>query len=167
MKNLLFGLTIALLLVVPVQGQSSYPDGELFGGFSYLKSDDVNFLGWQANVSGNVTRHFGVVLDLGGQYKNIAGLKVQAYQLLIGPRFIARGEKVTGFVHTLAGYEQFRARGTSTGIALALGGGMDVNMNDRIAIRVFQIDVIPTRFSGGWSSDIRVGAGVVFKWGHR
>ena len=55
---------------------------------------------------------------------------------------------------------------SETGFAMAFGGGLDVNAGKRVAIRIFQLDYLPSRLAGVWSKkDFRASAGVVFKWG--
>ncbi len=173
MRRLIFSLGVLLLVATPASGQD-YPKGEVFGGFSYANldanGDREALYGWQTSVSGNFHRNAGFTADLGGQYRSIAGVSLQTYEFLFGPRFTARSERVTGFGHTLVGFALARASflgvsESATGFALGFGGGVDVNASDRVAIRIFQVDYIPTRFSGVWrTKDFRIGAGVVIKW---
>ena len=167
MKRLLLISTVLLLLTVPAWGQD-YPRMEVFGGFSYFSADAgtrESFFGWQASISANFHENIGFTLDSGGQYNTTLGITLQAYEFLLGPRYIMRGERFTGFAHALFGLEHARAGGFSdTAFAMGFGGGVDVNVSDRIAIRAFQLDYIPVTSSGVWTHDARVGAGVVFKF---
>lgn len=109
----------------------------------------------------------------GGQFSR----KRDQYYLLAGPEFKARGDRsVTPFAHALAGASLFRGFTTlttptgnvftfddATSLAVALGGGLDVRVRDRLAIRVFQVDYIPTFFGPGRQDNFRVSFGVVFK----
>jgi len=167
MKRLLLISTVLLLLTVPAWGQD-YPRMEVFGGFSYFSADAgtrESFFGWQASISANFHENIGFTLDSGGQYNTNFGITLQAYEFLLGPRYIIRGERFTGFAHALFGLEHARAGGFSdTAFAMGFGGGVDVNASDRIAIRAFQLDYIPVTSSGVWTHDARVGAGVVFRF---
>ena len=170
MKERNVTLFIAFVLLLGMLGQAQeYPTSEIFGGFSYLNTGDgsrESLFGWQSSVTGNFSRTVGLTADFGGQYRSRFGTTLQGYEVLFGPRFTKRGERFTGFVHALFGVEHARAAGISdTGLAMGFGGGLDVNASDRIAIRVFQVDYIPNRFSGSWFHDARVGVGVVFKFG--
>ena len=49
------------------------------------------------------------------------------------------------------------------GFAAALGGGLDVRINDRFDIRAIQVDYNPVRNFGFFSNNFRLGFGVVFK----
>ena len=183
MRKLILLLGLVLLSTNQASAQD-YPKGEVFGGFSYanvdINGDREGLYGWQASRSGNFHRNVGFTADFGGQYKsinlgviggvNLVSLDIQTYEFLFWPRFTARSERVTGFGHTPVGFALARASllgvsDSETGFALGFGGGVDVNASDRVVIRIFQVDYIPTRFSGVWSTkDFRIGVGVVYKW---
>ena len=162
---------ILLLLSSSALGQDGdYPSIEFFGGFSYLDADlgtRENFFGFQGSVNGNVKENIGIVVDVGGQYKSVLGIGISYYEFLLGPRFMVRGERVTAFVHALAGGRSVFVPGeTDSAFALGFGGGMDVNVSYSIGIRVFQFDYIPSHSRGMWHHDVRFGSGIVFKWNY-
>jgi len=173
MKKLILAFIATLFLVSPAWAQQSsgrdYRRGELFGGFSLINVGDgnrENLFGAQASLSGNFHRNVGLTADMGGQVRDLGGITVQQYEFLFGPRFVVRGERLTGFAHALAGFEHLRVGGFSdNGFALGFGGGLDVNLNERWAVRPIQVDYIPNRFGGQWFHDVRYGAGVVVKFG--
>jgi hypothetical protein len=167
---------------------------DLFGGFSILNSDRPvasgrdSFFGWQGSATGNITRRLGIVADFGGQYKNYNNLVVQvtpatypvsadvrAYEYLFGPQFRLRASRATVFAHVLAGgihqyaaVQQFNT-GTATvdGFAMGVGGGLDISLSRRFAVRIVQFDWLPSRIQGDWQTDaIRLGFGGVVKLGH-
>jgi len=164
-------LLLAALFAIPLSAQNDYPKAEVFGGFSFLRSGGQNLAGWQGSVAGNFHRNIGVVGDFGGQYKSISGVGVSTYQFLLGPRFSVRGKGFTAFSHFLVGGVNIGAglEGVSvraSGLALGVGGGVDVNLGKSVAIRVMQLDWGATRVLGEWEThNIRYGAGVVFKFG--
>ncbi len=205
---------ILLLLSSSAWGQDGdYPKTEFFGGFSYLNADlnvDLgrrhNLFGWQVSISDNFHENVGLVVEVGGavsgQFTMVARFfgvhiiqKIRFHDVLLGPRFMVRSERVTWFGHAVAGirfakplisnvpFVPVDALGnpfvdTATGLpvvfdfsvtpdeffALGFGGGMDVSVNDRIGIRVFQLDYRPNHARGLWSHDVRFGSGIVFKW---
>lgn len=165
-------LLLLLALVPPASAQDGYPKAEVYGGFSLLLADmgpgDAEELfGLNTSVTANFHKNVGITADLGAHYSSVAGVKLQGYEVLFGPRFSARQEKLNVFAHALFGLEHARAGGFSdTGFAMAFGGGLDRSVNDRVSIRAIQIDYIPNRFSGEWFHDIRIGAGVVIKFGY-
>ena len=159
---------ILLLLSSSALGQDGdYPKVEVFGGFSYLSADlgtRENFFGFQGSVSGNVKENIGIVVDVGGQYKSVLGIGISYYELLLGPRFMVRRERVTAFVHALVGNRYiFVPSDIESAFALGFGGGMDVSASDSIGIRVFQFDYMPNHSRGMWSHDVRFGFGIVLK----
>ncbi len=170
MKKSILLAGLVVLMSCPAWAQNDYPKAEIFGGFSWLSTGNgtrENDYGWQASVTGNFHKNVGFTADFAGQYDSAAGTTFQAYQYLLGPRLTSRGARVTGFAHALAGGITLRGGGQSeTGFAMGLGGGVDINANDRIAIRVFQLDYLPVRFQGEWfKENFRVAAGIVFKFG--
>jgi opacity protein-like surface antigen len=50
---------------------------------------------------------------------------------------------------------------SETGFAAAFGGGIDIRANDKIDIRVVQIDYNPTRLFGSTQHNFRIGVGIV------
>ncbi len=179
-RMLILVFVVALLVGLPAQAQDS-PKAEIFGGFSVFSGvvfDRESFLGFQASVSVNPTENLGIVADFGRQSKTITepftGLDIKANitQYLFGPRYIVRGEKVSGFIHALFGGEHVSVPVPDQNFAVSanafmmgFGGGLDVNVGRSLAIRVIQFDWLPSRFEGVWSTeDVRFGFGAVFKW---
>jgi hypothetical protein len=198
MRRLIFLLIIGLFLSIPSFAQEViYPKAEVFGGFSIsssaISSTDPttgltsslreSFMGWQGSVNGNLTHHLAIVGDFGGQYKTVAGIPMNSYQFLFGPRIVFRAPRITPFVHAmfggvkegvgsfsftdpLSGVSITTPGVSSTGLGLAMGGGLDVNLNDRLALRVPQFDWTPMHVGGVWTSNvIRIGIGLVVKTG--
>lgn len=50
---------------------------------------------------------------------------------------------------------------SETGLAGAIGGGLDIRANDRIDIRAFQFDYNPTRVFDSTQHNFRIGVGIV------
>lgn len=187
-----------------------YPKAEVFGGFS-ISSTPVgsidpasflstsarsSFMGWQGSANYNLTHHLAIVGDFGGQYKTVATVPVHQYQFLFGPRIIFRGSRVTPFVHALFGemkspvgvvaasFGTPAATVGGSGLGMAFGGGLDINVSNRLALRVPQFDWMPMHVgsatvtipglgsvtvpgvAAGWTtSQIRFGIGLVIKAG--
>ena len=146
-----------------------------------LRTDDrEQFYGIQANVAGNFRENFGIVADFGCQSNDLNGHGFLVYEYLFGPQFSRRGDKATLFAHALFGGNGFHSSGSTnlfdSGIsryfsenafAMGFGGGVDLNAGNRFAIRVVQLDWIPNRMGGEWStSEFRLGFGIVFKAGN-
>jgi len=170
MKNTATGLALLFLLTLPAQAQEQ-PPFEIFSGFSWLNSEGDQFFGWQSDLTFNFKSRYGFTADFSGQYgrvtvPGVGRFDVAEYQYLFGPRIAARGEKFTGFVHGLVGFAQISVGGGSaSGLALGLGGGLDWNIGDQYALRIFQIDYVPAKISGIWGHQSRLGVGFVLKPG--
>ncbi len=114
-------LTLFVLVGVfslPVSAQD-YPKGELFGGYQFTHlNPGINANGWNASITGNVNRWFGVTADFSGAYKN--GGKF--HTAMAGPVFsLRKSEIVTPFAHVLVGAAVLSGGGTSTAFATAIG----------------------------------------------
>jgi opacity protein-like surface antigen len=175
MKKFLLTAGMVLFFTIPVLGQDgAYPRGEVFAGFSYLNADLLvvreTGYGFDLNAVGNPHPNVGIEVDFSAHYVDLLGVDFQEYLLMAGPRVAGRFEKVTPFAHALFGLSHARALGESeSDFAMAFGGGLDVNVHENVAIRVIQADYVLVIVSEAGISEnshnVRVSAGVVFKWG--
>jgi len=51
---------------------------------------------------------------------------------------------------------------SETGFAAAIGGGIDIRVNDRVSVRAIQVDYNPTRLFDSTQHNFRFGVGIVF-----
>ena len=151
---------------------------------AYLQSAGESVLGnvpgWGAGATLNLSRFFGITADFDGQYKHtdsIEGLKVNAsghlYTFLVGPTVTMRKKRLSPFVQALFGVGRVAASNIGsrftyeeTGFAASFGGGLDIAVDNHIAIRVSEVDYFPYRHSDATSSifdNIRWRAGIVFR----
>jgi opacity protein-like surface antigen len=163
-RHLMIAATL-LFVTAPALAQE-YPRVELFGGYSALVAGELDNLdhanGIGAEFAGNFTRYFGLVTEFAIHREN----DQRTYSAYIGPRLSFRGERVTFFIHALAGGLRAPNGGGSLTVAsLAGGGGLDLNVSDNVAIRLFQVDYTPARYNGRWISLYRGQTGVTFKLG--
>jgi hypothetical protein len=172
-------LCIMCLIIVaslPAMTQD-VPKAEVFGGYSWSEG---NFHGWDASVTGNVTKRFGVTADFSGHYGSESGQPILVNQhehsFLFGPRFAFRGKRLTPFVYALFGATNFResaiisgqrVSATDTGFSSAVGGGLDVRVNDRVAIRAFQLDYFRPIINDEANNRGRLAFGVVIRLGKK
>jgi opacity protein-like surface antigen len=161
--------------------QESTPKAEVFGGYSYFRATDpttIHLNGWNGSITGNLTDWFGVVGDFSGHYGSpsifgigIPFVDVQQHSFLFGPRLSYRGnDKVTPFGHFLIGVSRANAGAfglslSDTALAAAAGGGLDINLNDTVAIRAVQADYLMTRFQDERQDNLRLSFGIVFRFG--
>jgi hypothetical protein len=164
-KKLVVVLVVLLVLTsVSAWAQDKFPKAEAFGGFSVLSLDAgyerIQPLGFQASVAGNFHKNVGIVGDFGGQYRNGGGV----VEYLFGPQFSMRQSKTTVFAHPLFGGITYINSDAGSQFAMGFGGGLDVKVNDRLAVRAVQFDWIPIHGAGAWDNNtIRFGFGIVIK----
>jgi hypothetical protein len=193
MRKVILLFAVLFLITVPARAQDTYPTAEIFGGYSYF-SEDLNFdldddepidfderesfHGFGISVAGNLSKWFGIVADFSYNKSEIElpGEDIDTSNLifLFGPRISARGSAVTGFGHFLVGGTRRKVESfdSETGFTLGIGGGVDINVGDSVAIRLFQADYLPTRFENffgdsEWFNNFRFQIGLVFKAGNR
>jgi len=141
-----------------------------------------NLSGWNSGITVGLTRSFGVTADFSGYYKNMNttvdgsrfDANLRAYTFLFGPQFQKNGEQLRPFVRALFGVAHGSAKatvdgesgeGTKSVFAASIGGGLDVKVADRVAIRAAQLDYYPFRTSEGGGltfNNFRFSTGVVF-----
>lgn len=154
------------------------PKAELFGGYSYAGTGSHGF---DASVAGNVNQWFGLVADVGGQYTRLDDQgfteKIRTYSILFGPRFsLRRVNRVVPFAHALFGVSHLKTATnefgpplsfSDTSFGMALGGGLDISINEKFAIRAIQADYLQTRFFGGTQNKGRLSVGIVLRFGRK
>src|SRR5260370_42506176 len=91
MKSLFSLIVVAGLLSLPLMA-ADYPKAEIFGGYQYLRVNDVfgtgfgfNANGWEASLTGNVNQWLGVTGDFGGVFKSVMGADLHIYTYGVGP----------------------------------------------------------------------------------
>lgn len=190
-----FLLFIALLLTIPQLARAQHFEGiEVFGGYSYLQDNlsstyspfyvvpfgsNFSMNGWQASITEKAADWIGLVQEFGGYYgtENLLGVDnhFSTFSILSGPRFYyLRFKGFIPFAHALFGYDQTTVKltgqgykATSSSYAMAFGGGLDVNVSRGLALRLFQVDYYRPSLFGSSQNDMRVTAGVVFRFGGR
>lgn len=167
-KRLHFALL--LLMFAPSVRAQETPLYEGFAGASYAREDVtnlkfVNGWGWHASADGTANNWLSAVFDFSGYYSSpkirIDGLPPipidsSTYLYLFGPRFTYRRlRRLTPFAEGLLGPANFKFTARSVGLtnavssiafAGAVGGGVDYELSNRFAIRLFEVDYVATRF---------------------
>jgi opacity protein-like surface antigen len=179
-------ITILLAASVVANAQNGFPKAEVWGTYNLLVvdtdfSDNRSLNGWGAGFQGNFSGLFGLVAEFGGNYGNsdilvappgtgTINVNTSIYTYLLGPRASYRARQYTAFGHFLAGGARLKVQSaTNTQFAMAIGGGVDVNLSERFAIRAGQFDYLPINsdlpVSGSsWLHNFRYQAGVVIKF---
>ena len=173
---------LMVAIASPALAQGAPPAVEIFGGYSLLPANGDDFPrqtshGLQASVAMNLNRWFGVAGDLGVQFNTASNLgfgfegrvaRSTVREYLVGPRFTARSEKVDVFGQGLFGVSTGDAgpefKGFSdSGLAFGGGGGVDVHVNRRLAVRA-QFDLLGS-FADIVEGNSRFAAGLVVRLG--
>ncbi len=174
MRKVLLFASLVFLFCAMVVAQDA-PKVEVFGGYSYFRTlnltdivpspIEISLNGWNAALTGYVHKNFGLTADFSGVYGSPWDPAVHTHSYLFGPTFRVPGKRVTGFAHALFGGVHNNLAGTgANGFAMAFGGGVDVSVNKRVAIRPAQFDYVLFRMWGRDLNGIRYSGGVVFKF---
>jgi opacity protein-like surface antigen len=190
MKKLVL-IAVFLLGFAMVAVAEDAPAVEIFGGYSFVRVDtttafaipentfDLNMNGWDAAVTFNGNKWLGFVADFGGVYGTVNDsgdeASVKTYTVMFGPKVAVRRGALTPFVQALFGYARINADSggknvfTENDFGMSFGGGLDVNLNDSIAVRPIQVDYLTVKAgeTGDFSDNLRYSAGIVFKMGKR
>jgi hypothetical protein len=200
MHRIRLGLALGMLLaLVPVAAQSSAPANitprvEVALGYTYVRARTVVAAGSCFNMNGGsvsaavgVNQWLSLVGDFGGYYTGNArnsGDSLSVFPFIFGPRFsYRRSQRFTPFAQGLFGgghaggtlYTRTFRQGSAppsarNAFAMALGGGLDVNISRHFAVRAFQADWFFTEFPNGVTNhqhNFRLTAGVVLRFGRR
>ena len=196
MRRIALGLALSMLLgaatAAAQSGAGSAPQWEVAAGYSFIRAGTVasthfNMHGGSISAAANVNTWLGFVGEVGyDSTKNVppAGFKLNVTSYMFGPRVSYRGhDRFTLFVHDLigvghaggtlytAGFQQGTAPpAAQNDFAMALGGGLDVNLSRRWAIRAFQTDWLFTTFPNGMGNrqhSFRFTTGIVLRFGGR
>lgn len=173
-----FWLTVSFLFIVSLSASAQEaPKVEVFGGYSNAMGD---LHGWNASVAGNLNRWVGLVADFSGYYSTLdeggETEKIRTHTFFFGPQISLRRGRVVPFTHALLGGARIKSEASGLGrtfiftdsaFGLAFGGGLDVSLNDRVAIRAFQADYLRTRFFDQTQHTGRLSFGLVFRLGRR
>ena len=192
--GLLVVLVVSLLSSPALAQSDSNPKWDLFVGYQWLHpggtvpapfGDPNNptpfnvrdmAKGFGSALTYNFDPHWGAEFDFGHNWGN-SNYETTAS---VGPRFIWRTDDANFFLHTLVSLNRLSVSGLNAGngIGAILGGGMDLPISKRLAIRVFEADYVWARhnysdFAAPQFPDlrrptfegVRLRTGLVFSWG--
>jgi opacity protein-like surface antigen len=182
MRKFLMVSAMVLVFAGLSAAQDTVPSFDLFGGYSYFNNDggDVNGHGWEGAGTFHLNDWLGVTADFSGHYGGeeisliSSSVDNNTHTFLFGPTVSYRGPKVTPFAHFLLGGARTSSEITIFGVstsasdtafAMAFGGGVDWHAGQNWSIRLGQFDYLPTWFGDGTQNNIRLSAGLVYRWG--
>ncbi len=169
------------LLLVAALGCASVPAlaqepsrSDLFFGPSYLNTDDQSLYGGGVAYSHYFKGSFGLVLDASLHFGSSEGVDLRELNLLVGPQFaFNRKGSASFFVRALFGLRRDTAGLTVLGVSIsesdsgfgmAFGGGLDLRLSWRWALRV-QGDYLYAKRDGETVDGVRVSVGTVYRFG--
>lgn len=134
-----------------------------------------NLNGWEASAEYKPFKDVGLVADFGGNYgslpNNSGGASFHNNTFLFGPRVFLPG-RISPFVHVLAGAAHqsignattniFFLAHSSTAFAIALGGGVDIDVTQRVRMRLVQFDYVGANSGLSFRNQVRISSGLVF-----
>jgi opacity protein-like surface antigen len=195
-------LAAAFMLPLAAMAQESTTT-EIYGGYSLLRSSGNNLNGWNAQGTINVMPHLGITADASGNYQSVGSFSPfngtffsanqRIYNFLVGPRVSTAFDRFSVFGHTLFGVAHSslgagvnlpiiggvsRGLASANSFAMALGGGVDIEVSRHLAIRAGQLDYLYTRFKptdaistgffsnslNGHQNSFRYSTGLVFRF---
>ena len=150
------------------------PKGNVFFGYSYLRSDRISGNGWNGSLEGKFLPWIGIVADLSGHYGSAVfpiscppGSSpctftgdAKTYSFVFGPRVSVSVGKVTPFAHALFGAAHITGESSDTSFASAYGGGLDYHLVPLVNWR-FQADLLRTSFFSDTQNNVRLSTGIV------
>lgn len=173
------------------------PAVEIYLGYAYVKAntkvaigsgntaqEHFDFIpGGVGELSYNVNNWLGLVADFGGYgLHDVANVDARLWTYTFGPRFYLSRGKFTPFVHLLAGGARIKSEITpgaptdtfafgtpvnKNAFAALAGGGADLSLTRHVALRLFQIEYLLTKFKVNGptttQNNFRASAGLVFR----
>lgn len=188
MNRLILFIALTPLLSLTAHAQDT-PKVEVFGGFSYanISAHEQRFhaQGWHAALIVNSKNWLDFVLDVSGHYGALEGDRTATYVAMVGPRLTFQNGRLIAFVHSLYGIS-FGHPSTVPPVEFVEpprvwftfvpgGGGLDIALARKLALRVFQCDLVfssrAPQYPQGLpeatytSIQLRLSAGIVLRFG--
>jgi opacity protein-like surface antigen len=184
--GLLFLVPLALMAQETAQNVSK---AEVYTGFSYLRLERTNQMGWDTSIAGTINKNLAIVTDASGYYgsdtSTVNGITTKFdrsfHSILVGPRVSDPRGRFNPFAQALFGWtrdhEKFDISSGSTSIltpnrstnafGVSLGGGLDYKLNSSAALRVVQVDYMMFHAKSDKLQGVRLGGGLVFLLGKK
>lgn len=147
---------------------------ELFIGYSHVRfhgqplgfADPTGLNGGEVSGSYAFKPWLGAVLDASATFGSALGTTVHDYDLLGGPQvWYGKGKaRVFGRLLIGASHDTVSVLGSSNHLTYGAGGGAEVDVRPRLAIRLIQADYLAGRGFAETQRNLRLSGGVVFRW---
>lgn len=174
---------LVVLIAVPVFAQempNAFRRYEIgWNLLSYSRQGSLNLYGGDLSFTAYPIQRFGITADVAIHQTSLQGTDVTTTTYRFGPKFVSRygkrastfaealfgGTRLTGSTTSLSGGSTTTTSEHADGFALAIGSGVDIAIRPWIAVRAVQVDYSLLHFSGITSNGLRVGGGLVFRFG--
>jgi hypothetical protein len=188
MNRLLMAITLCVLFSLPsfAQANEQRRYDINFNVLSYNRLNGSDFGGGTLGFTVHATDHLGIVAEAGVHELLSIGVDQELTTYRFGPQYTRRsGKRLMMFVEGLAGGAHVSNKTTlftfcrvplctpsttsttttSNGFAFGAGGGLDIGIRNWIAFRAVQADYTFVRLGGSNNKGVRVGLGLVFRFG--
>ena len=147
------------------------PKWNLMAGYAYLYDGSWKehlLYGYTVALTRRISPVISLVGEGGGSYgQTSAGWSIQRYAFLGGMKLHGGEGEVRPFFQVLVGYERQGGEvGFASGIAVQPGGGVDLQLNDRITLRA-QGDYRWIREDGNNYNQYRISGGFIYFFGKK
>jgi outer membrane immunogenic protein len=183
-------LPVAAMAAAPVAAPAqSTPAAEIAFTYNWVHTNAppkdcgcFSMNGGGGSFAYNFTRRWAVVGSVGAENNgkvDATGLGLTLADFLVGGRYTLRshsrlqpfGQILLGAAHTSGSLSPDQiGLGAATSFAATTGGGVDVNLSRRIALRAIQAEYFLTMLPNGSSdrqNNLRLSAGFVFRFGSK
>jgi hypothetical protein len=178
LKNAVLALALFCSVAASGQGFLKKPEVSIFAGYSLERydsvplgfSDKLNLNGGNVEVAlSNLYQGLGIAADFSGHWND----QLKTLNFLIGPQYKFEVKGITPFGHLLIGKSRTRLlqlgtsllQPSSLGGTVALGGGLDIPLGNRFAVRAIQADYLINSIYGDRRHDVRYSSGLVVTFG--
>jgi hypothetical protein len=160
-----------------IPGVRREPTAEVFGGYAYVGFGNRGYLnGGLGSFGWNVKPWLQIVTDTSYNLATPSGSRQVLFGSHLGPRLFYRGRNRWGaspFTEALFGISRMDTtisgpsgyRTSASGFSMKVGGGLDLNLSPRFAIRLFDVDYYRTPFMVNSQDNYWAFAGIVLRFG--
>ncbi len=177
-------LAFGLLCLATVAFAQEATKAELFAGYQLLNGNILttdtrdNLHGFNIDVAYHATKNIALTGDFGlGTKTTLAAfgggpvnMRTTMVPLLFGPRFGTTRGKLSPFAEMLIGVTRLSYSPSGmpseslNKFSFAIGGGVDLNATDKLAVRLAKFDYLAVEGLNGNLNAVRLSTGVVFKF---
>lgn len=156
-------ILLGLMLAAPLTAHAQR--FELFGGYTYARFEqtakDANTNGWASSITYKFNPYLGLTGAFTGNYGTLFNESASIHNFYAGPQ-LSLPIRYSPFVHVLLGAMRLSMPTLKkTVFSTEVGGGLDIQANQYLSIRVIEADVVTGDLTST-SSDGRICAGIVF-----